>query len=139
MYLLVYVSSAVNLFSEQELTELLTKARLNNQALGITGMLLYKDGNFMQFLEGPKEAVLSLMDKIKRDPRHRGVIVLIQEERAEREFADWEMGFKKLNAETPLEVPGYSDFLDLPLTSEQFLLNPSKSLKLLLNFRKVVR
>ena len=139
MYILVYVSSAVELFSDEELTELLDKSRKNNAASDITGMLLYKDGNFMQFLEGPKDAVLALMTKIKADQRHRGLIVLLHEEHDEREFDHWAMGFKKLGANAKFEVPGYSDFLNLPLTSEEFLLNPSKSLQLLLNFKKVVR
>jgi hypothetical protein len=139
MYMTVYVSSAVELFSEQELTTLLEKSRKNNGTLDITGMLLYKDGNFMQLLEGPKEAVLALVAKIKLDTRHRGIIVLLHEDHAEREFNQWAMGFKKLDSDASLEVPGYSDFLDLPLTSEQFLLNPSKALKLLLNFKKVMR
>lgn len=140
MYLLVYVSSAVNLFSEQELADLLEKSRCNNQVVDITGMLLYKDGNFMQFLEGPKEKVLELVQKIKGDPRHRGLIVLLQEEQEGREFNEWAMAFKKLEGkEANFDVAGYSEFLDLPLTSEQFLLNPSKALKLLLNFKKIVR
>lgn len=139
MYLLVYASSATNLFSEEELNQLLEKARKNNHILDITGMLLYKDGNFMQLLEGPKEAVQSLVAKIKLDPRHRGFLALFQEERAEREFSQWEMGFQKLDAQTALEVPGYSDFLDLPLNSEEFFQSPSKALKLLLNFKKMMR
>jgi hypothetical protein len=139
MYLLVYVSSAVDLFSDKQLVDLLEKSRQNNRALDITGILLYKDGNFMQFLEGPKEAVLALAAKINHDPRHRGLIVLLQKEQPHREFEQWAMAFKTLSAETSFEVPGYSEFLDLPLTSEQFLMNPSRSLQLLLNFRKVVR
>ena len=119
--------------------QLLEKSRKNNSALDITGMLLYKDGNFMQFLEGPKEAVLALAARIKLDPRHRGVIVLLQEEHTGREFDQWAMGFKKVGSKAFLDIPGYSDFLDLPLTSEQFLLHPSKSLKLLFNFKKIMR
>jgi hypothetical protein len=138
MYLLVYVSSAVNLFSDDELAELLEKSRKNNHRLGITGILLYKDGNFMQFLEGPKEAVVSLAAKIKDDPRHHGLIVLLQEEHEEREFEEWSMGFKKLDSDMALGVSGYSEFLDLPLTSEQFLTNPSRSLKLLFSFKKTM-
>ena len=139
MYRLVYISSAVEPFSEQELEDLLIKNRQNNSAVGITGMLLYKDGNFMQCLEGPKKAVCTLQAKIQSDRRHRGMIVLLREEHVQREFKDWTMGFKKLDSNTALDVPGYSDFLDLPLTSEQFLLNPSKSLQLLLCFKKVMR
>jgi len=51
---LVYVSSATELFSDTQLENLLLRSRQNNSTLGITGMLLYKDGNFMQCLEGPK-------------------------------------------------------------------------------------
>ena len=139
MYMVVYVSSAAKLFSEQELMELLERSRKTNSALDITGMLLYKEGNFMQFLEGPKEAVLALVAKIKLDARHHGIIILLHEDHAEREFKEWAMGFKKLDSDASLEVPGYSDLLDLPLTSEQFLLNPSKALKLLLSFKNVMR
>jgi hypothetical protein len=139
MYTVIYVSSAVELFPEGELEKLLEKARLNNHSLGVTGMLLYKDGNFMQMLEGPKEAVLGLLVKIEADPRHRGILRLLQQERTEREFSDWAMGFKRLESKSAGELPGHSDFLDLPLNSEEFLQNPSKSLKLLLNFKKIIR
>jgi hypothetical protein len=139
MYLLVYVSSAVDLFSEIELEELLKKARANNHRLDITGMLLYQGGNFMQLLEGPKEKVLSLVDTIKLDPRHRGFMALLQQEREEREFGEWEMGFKKLDRDTAAEVPGYSDFLNMPLDSEEFLQTPTRALKLLLSFKQSMR
>jgi len=138
-YLLAYVSSAVSLFSEQELTDLLVKSRKNNQALDITGMLLYKEGNFMQLLEGPKDAVLSLKRKIEKDSRHSGMIVLLREEHEKREFPDWSMGFKSLNAETALEVPGYNNFFELSLIDEKFQKAPSAALKLLYSFRKVTR
>ena len=139
MYLLVYVSSAVKLFSNEDLVRLLELARANNHALDITGMLLYRDGNFMQLLEGPKEAVRSLVEKIKLDPRHHGFLALLQQEQPDREFREWEMGFQKLDAETAREIPGYSDFLDLPLNSVEFIENPSKALKLLFNFKKMMR
>ena len=135
--MLVYVSSAVELFSDAALNELLEKSRTNNSARGVTGLLLYKEGNFMQFLEGPKEQVLEVMNKVKADPRHRGVIVLLQEEHEGREFEEWSMGFKKLHGEKG--VTGYSEVLNLPLTSEEFLLHPSKSLQLLLSFKSAMR
>ena len=55
MFYLIYVSSAIKLMHDDELLLLLEKARENNSRLGITGMLLYKEGNFMQMLEGGKE------------------------------------------------------------------------------------
>ncbi len=139
MFFSVYVSSAVRLLSDEELAALLETSRRNNAKRDITGMLLYKDGNFMQFLEGPKESVCALLATIKTDPRHRGMIVLMQSEHPDREFSDWSMGFKALGPNKRIEIPGYSDFLDLPLTSERFLLNPSRTLKLLLGFRDSMR
>lgn len=47
---LIYTSSAVELFREDELVELLKTSRDNNRRRGITGMLLYNDGNFLQVL-----------------------------------------------------------------------------------------
>ena len=78
------------------------------------------------------------MEKIKIDPRHRDVRILLEEETPKREFSDWSMGFKKLNADSVGEIVGSSDFLDVPLTSKKFLLDPSKALRLLLIFKKSV-
>jgi hypothetical protein len=49
MFSLTYVSSAVHPFSPRELRDLLEECNDNNRARGITGLLLCKDGNFMQF------------------------------------------------------------------------------------------
>jgi hypothetical protein len=139
MFFSIYVSSAVELFSEKELVDLLEISRKNNHAVGLTGMLLYKDGNFMQFLEGEKSQVKALMVKIEKDPRHTGLITLLEQESDRREFSEWAMGFKKLGPEALAEVPGYSDFMNTSLMSEQFVSNPSQSLKLLLKFRDLMR
>jgi hypothetical protein len=139
VYFLIYVSSAVELFSDEELIDLLEVSRRNNQLIDVTGLLLYKDGNFMQYLEGPKENVLKTMEKVKRDRRHRGVITLLQNEESERKFSDWSMGFKKLSGTDLSQIPGYSDFLNAPLVSEAFTQDPSNSLKLLLHFKTSMR
>jgi hypothetical protein len=139
MFFVIYSSSAVKPFTEKELLDLLEVSRSHNAELGITGLLLYKDGNFMQFLEGSRENVLSTLGKIKDDPRHRKLITLLQQEHPEREFAGWAMGFKVLESDTLPRIPGYTDFLNLPLTSDQYLLDPSKCLRHLLSFKRMVR
>jgi hypothetical protein len=70
MYFLVYVSSAVNLFSDEDLIQLLEVSRRNNEKAEITGLLLYSSGNFMQTLEGPEKAVLEGADFV-RSPSYR--------------------------------------------------------------------
>lgn len=90
---LMYVSSGVRLFGDNELAELLAVARRNNAQLGISGMLLYLDGNFLQVLEGNEPDVRRLFATIGQDVRHRGLIVLLSQSIETRAFPDWSMGF----------------------------------------------
>ena len=56
----VYASSAVQLFAPEELRALLETSRRNNAARGVSGMLLYKDGNFLKVLGGREAAVRAI-------------------------------------------------------------------------------
>jgi hypothetical protein len=132
------VSSAVHPFSKSELTDFLEKSQKRNTALGITGMLLYKDGNFMQVLEGDEVNVRALGAQISQDRRHRGFIQLYSSSIKERSFADWAMGFYDLRSPEANQIPGYSDFLRTPLTGPEFSSNPSRCQKLLLCFKKAM-
>ncbi len=95
LFRLMYVSSGVRMFNDEELAELLAVARRNNAQLGITGMLLYLDGNFLQVLEGNESDVRRLFATISRDVRHRGLIVLLSQPIETRAFPDWSMGFSR--------------------------------------------
>ena len=136
---LVYVSSAIGRLGPQELIDILRTARSNNQRLNVTGMLLYKDGNFMQLLEGPHETVAELASSIERDRRHRGMIVLLQRRIEERQFAEWSMAFKDLDDLAPEDKAGYSAFLAGSLLDQEFLAKPDRCYRLLLHFKKNIR
>jgi hypothetical protein len=125
MYQLAYVSKAVVPFSEKELDDVLRKSRRNNMEKDITGLLLYCDSNFIQFLEGPMQAVLSLLAKIKSDCRHRDLVVVQQQERDAREFSDWSMGFRKIEAGI-FEVHGHADLVGAPLDERAILAQARK-------------
>lgn len=88
----IYASAASREFTPEELDELLVVARRNNEALGVTGMLLYEKGSFFQILEGPSEAVEPLYAKIGTDKRHASISKLILEPIEERNFPNWSMG-----------------------------------------------
>ena len=107
---LIYTSFAVKDFTETQLSFLLLNARKNNQGLGVTGILLYDAGAFLQVLEGHAAAVEALYHRIERDPRHKRVSKLLTLEIATRAFGEWSMAFV---AATPIatSLPGYSDFL----------------------------
>ena len=99
MFSLVYRSVAKPDFNLVRIEEMLAKAKENNHRLGITGCLLFHDGEFIQYLEGNQYKVLTLFDKIKADPRHRDVELLSYGEREDRAFATWDMAFENFYGE----------------------------------------
>jgi hypothetical protein len=95
MHQLLYVSSTRRDFPQQELKEILAVARANNVALGVTGLLLYVDGGFLQVLEGERDVLHMLYTQIAKDTRHWEPKLLLDHE-GERSFSQWSMGFKDL-------------------------------------------
>ena len=132
---LVYVSFASRKMPEEELKEILTKSRDNNEKRSITGMLLYRGGFFIQALEGKPDDVEAIYEKIKQDDRHRSLLVLYRNPIKERSFSDWSMGFRVIDDDALKSLDGFSDFLDKPLTVEFFDRNPDYATVLLNNFR----
>ena len=108
-FTLVYLSNASSAFSEQELKNILTVSRPNNMGVGVSGVLIYCDGNILQVLEGSKEGVFKIYDKIKRDPRHTDLIVLQKREIPARNFEDWSMGFRSSTKSEFEQIEGYLD------------------------------
>jgi Sensors of blue-light using FAD len=96
LHALVYVSNAVRRLTDDEIASFLVKARARNEKLGVTGVLLYSDGNFMQYLEGSAQALAEIYPAIKASPLHQGIIELLRERIQSREFADWSMGYRKV-------------------------------------------
>ncbi|MBK9207916.1 MAG: BLUF domain-containing protein [Anaerolineales bacterium] len=66
MISIIYVSTSVRLLSDDELMDILKVSRENNSVSDVTGLLLYKGGNFMQVLEGPEDVVNALYEKSKQ-------------------------------------------------------------------------
>ena len=133
---MVYVSIAAKEFSPAELQELLSVSRRKNAKAGITGMLLYKDGHFMQLLEGPHQAVRDTFEKIEEDARHHSLQVLLNVRLEVRNFERWSMGFELVGEVAPEFSPNYDEIWNKPFSSEYFGKQPHNALRLLLNFRK---
>jgi hypothetical protein len=107
---LIYVSSATKPFTSGELRALLKVARPRNERQGISGILLYKNGSFLQVIEGDSPAVDELFGKIKKDPRHEGVVLLSRREIKEHNFPAWSMGFLAVDEIGSRALPGFNDF-----------------------------
>lgn len=106
---LLYASRTAEAVTHEVIESILAQSRKHNPELGITGILCHGGDVYMQVLEGGRDAVNGLYNKIVRDKRHRDVVLLHYEEVAERRFAGWTMGqvnLAKVNASTLLK---YSD------------------------------
>lgn len=114
LHSLVYVSSAVEPVTVEKLAYLLRRAQARNLAHDVTGVLLFDAGNFMQYIEGPREGLVEVYRHIKRDPMHAGIIELCSEQSASRSFADWAMGVRVFNAP---DLAG--SFLDAPALEQR--------------------
>lgn len=118
MYYLIYRSVATDLPDRASLIQLLEHARTANARRGITGMLVYQNGRYMQMLEGEEAKVRELFDGIATDPRHRLVKVVATGNTPKRHFQDWSMGFRDMEQGTTL--PDYDTYLSEQLDLDKF-------------------
>lgn len=96
---LLYASRAVDP-NPSVIDDILSASRQHNPSSGITGILCYGGGIFLQAIEGGRAAVSDLFGHIQKDPRHKDVVLLLFEEISERRFGGWTMGqvnLSKLN------------------------------------------
>ena len=112
---LVYVSSAVRLLSLEEIGYLLKRARERNKEYGITGVLLYIGGNFMQYIEGPKDNLDIIYKIIREDDQHTGLILVSREAIESRQFADWSMAYQTKDVEGYVGSPSERRLIEMIL------------------------
>ncbi len=93
---LLYCSRAVDT-SPAAVEAILSQARGQNPATGITGILCFGGGLFLQAIEGGRMPVSHLFGEIQKDPRHKDVALLHYEEISERRFGGWTMGMVNLD------------------------------------------
>lgn len=91
---LIYTSTALKPFSEDELEGLMVQARQKNQDFGITGCLIYHQNLFIQYLEGRKCLLEHVFSSIMKDVRHQNIQVLCRGHVDWRAFKDWSMALK---------------------------------------------
>jgi Sensors of blue-light using FAD len=110
---LLYVSRAVDTDSAKAIESILETSRAHNLSNGITGVLCYGGGVFLQAIEGGRESVNTLYNHIVADKRHTDVALLHYEEITERRFGGWTMGtvnLAKLNTSIVLKYSERPEF-----------------------------
>lgn len=107
MHHIIYMSRGVHPMKEEDLRTLLQQARGENERQGITGALVYGDGQFMQIIEGEESVLAALYAKLLQDSRHVNVVKLADKQILQRSFQAWSMGFQVVSAEEFAELAGY--------------------------------
>lgn len=88
---LIYASRAVDALKPEDVEQILQRSRANNARVGVTGALMYGAREFLQCLEGSREAVNQTYARILRDPRHADAVILDYREVGTRWFPGWGM------------------------------------------------
>ena len=135
LYHLGYCSTVSAPLTAADLIGLLQSARRRNQELDVTGLLLHREDSFFQIIEGSRENVLAVFERICADPRHQRITVLIEGPATHREFSDWRMGFVELDNVDVRMLPGFSNFLRDGLEPRQVLEELTRTRRLMLLFR----
>jgi hypothetical protein len=121
---LIYGSQATRDLGPDELVELLARARVRNEQVGLSGMLLYSSQSFLQVLEGDQAALTQTYRRISADPRHTNLRLLLDAEVSTRLFPDWSMGFDHVeDEELAEELPGYTAATLYPLMNPDLITN----------------
>ena len=90
---LTFISTPTQSFSFLGLSRLLCHIYLNNQTNDITGILIFKDNQFTQILEGHESSVEKIWLTIQKDERHTDLQLLSKESIEMRSFMKWSMLF----------------------------------------------
>lgn len=118
MIQITYISTPSRPISTDDLMDILNGARTNNVNIGVSGMLLFTGSNFIQTLEGDEKVVEDLISTIKKDPRHKDLRVIEKKKITSREYAEWTMGFKRIDQEDLRNVPGLNKFFNMDISGD---------------------
>ena len=91
MHQLIYTSEAAPGLASEELFRIIEQSARNNPNADITGFLIYRGGQFLQLVEGPLMALETLIETLRRDPRHHSLNILSTSRVEHRAFPRWRM------------------------------------------------
>ena len=128
LYTIIYTSYPNKKLTGDDLNSILKASRENNTELDITGVLVFSSSTFIQVLEGDRDTVKELYQKIELDQRHKGAFIIFEGKLTARAFSDWSMGFKSMGK---VELMEFKNKLNL---NDPKLLNNIPALSLLKAF-----
>lgn len=101
LYSLIYTSVRSASCTEKEIEKILDSCKKNNPGKHITGVLLYSNKRFIQYIEGNEKEITALYELILSDKRHSGIMKRAFLPIQERLFPSWHMGYKDIDRQAP--------------------------------------
>lgn len=134
---IIYCSRATEDISPDELVELLKLSRRNNEAAGLSGMLLYSSMSFLQVLDGESAPLESTYARILADSRHCDLRLLSDTEVAKPLFPAWTMGFDHMDDDDlDQEFEAFTPAVTYPLVNPNLITNAGVAQTLLTLYAK---
>lgn len=94
---LAHTSRAQLDMSDGDMTAIHQSARHYNALDGVTGLLMFDGVRFLQIIEGAEDAIDSLVERLRRDPRHSSFEVRDERFVEDQSFTDWSMNMVRLS------------------------------------------
>lgn len=91
LFRLIYASRAAEALTPADHEQILESSRRNNAKVGVTGVLAFGAREFLQCLEGSREAVNATYARILSDPRHHEIQLIDCRDVEQRWFGEWGM------------------------------------------------
>ncbi len=118
---LIYTSQPVKQFSGPELIRLLHDARAYNSIDDICGVLLHRHGYFLQVIEGGIEPIENLLSRLRKDVRHKNIVIIYDGMVGRRVFSNWDMGVADLMSPELSLLPGICSDLSASQAVEELI------------------
>ena len=111
---IIYTSKATSEYNKRDLLDLLHESRGYNSIDNISGVLMHRDGYFLQIIEGEDSLVEDLVKRIANDTRHDDIKIINDALVETRLFPDWSMGCADFEDPTLSLIPGISNEFNNP-------------------------
>lgn len=98
-----YLSKEAEALKDSELESLFKFIVVMNPTLNISGALLYNNNFFLQVLEGKKEIIKELFAKIRKDKRHKDILMILDQKIENRIFENYEANFSIMKTKKDIE------------------------------------
>jgi hypothetical protein len=111
MFSILYSSDAAYPLGEVEINHILDKARARNIEAGVTGILLHKNGHFLQYIEGAELELARIFQIIQENKQHNNLKVIFYRPVSQRLFPEWSMAYQSKELEVYSDEEVYFSLL----------------------------